>query len=161
MGQVVSDTTPVSTLAEMGFIHLLPVLFGQVVVPPEVVRELKHPDAPIQARLLIDNPPSWIAIQPPRRTAHFPGIHAGESAAIQLAIEHHARLIIDDRKGRDYAERLGIGIVGTVGVLEIAADRGIIPDLAFVHQALRRTSFRVSDDVLNASLARHMSRKMH
>ena len=161
MGQVVADTTPISTLAAMGLIDILPSLYGHVVVPDEVAHELRHPKAPINARLLIDAPPPWLTIRPARRTTHVPGIHIGEAAAIQLAIELHACLIIDDRRGWLHAESLGVHTQGTVGVLEDAANNGIITDLAFAHQKLRKTPFRVTDEILNASLVRHQKRKIH
>ncbi|NJM55821.1 MAG: hypothetical protein HC841_07965 [Verrucomicrobiae bacterium] len=43
---------------------------------------------------------------------------------LALAEEHDARLvIIDERKGRRYAERLGFGFTGTVGILLLATMR--------------------------------------
>jgi len=48
-----------------------------------------------------------------------------------LAEERGARLvIIDERKGRRYANRLGILLTGTLGVLLLAKERGLIALLA-------------------------------
>jgi predicted nucleic acid-binding protein len=66
-------------------------------------------------------------------------------------------LLVDEGKARAEALSLGVAVIGTVGVLQRAADQGLIPDLKSVHDALRKTNFRVSDRILNDSLARHLS----
>jgi len=43
---VVSDATPFNILIRAELSHLLPTLFGRVVVPPAVQRELTHPSTP-------------------------------------------------------------------------------------------------------------------
>jgi predicted nucleic acid-binding protein len=43
---VVSDTTPVNVLVRIELIDVLPALFGNVLVPPAVIRELSHAHTP-------------------------------------------------------------------------------------------------------------------
>ncbi len=80
-------------------------------------------------------------------------LHAGEAAAISLARELRAdRLIIDESPGRAAARQRGIPIIGTVGVLELAADAGLI-DLERAFEAVKRTDFWVSPKFLDERLA--------
>ena len=70
-----------------------------------------------------------------------------------------AALLIDERDGRTEAQARGLTVIGAVGVLERAADAGLIPDLAAVHATIRTLNFHVADAILNASLARHLANK--
>lgn len=50
-------------------------------------------------------------------------VDEGEAEAIGLALEKGLRLIIDDRKARIYAKRLGVKVIGTAGIL-VRAKKG-------------------------------------
>jgi predicted nucleic acid-binding protein len=50
---VVSDTSPIHYLLLIDRIHLLPDLFGRVVIPPAVARELAHPSAPAEVKQVV------------------------------------------------------------------------------------------------------------
>jgi len=79
----------------------------------------------------------------------------GERAAILLAIRIGAKLLLmDDRAGVDLARSRGFAVTGTLGILDLAATRGLIrlPDAV---ERLKRTSFRYPPDVLDALLTRH------
>ncbi len=73
----------------------------------------------------------WIKITPlanPRQALVYVGLDRGEAEVLALANERSARLvIIDERKGRRYAKRLGLPLTGTVGVLLTAKHSGLIP----------------------------------
>ncbi len=80
------------------------------------------------------------------------GLHDGECAAIALAMELGAdRLIIDEALGRKIAAEKGIKIVGTVGVLETAAARGLI-ELEAAFQMLSQTDFWLPEGFLSSRL---------
>ncbi|MGC1274329.1 MAG: hypothetical protein WBC44_11535 [Planctomycetaceae bacterium] len=79
-------------------------------------------------------------------------------AAISLAVEFAAPLLIDEKAGRAAAQTQGVAIIGAIGVLERAADDGLIRDLASVHDAIRAIPFHIAETVLTASLARHLAR---
>ncbi|MGA3187602.1 MAG: hypothetical protein ABSF22_10890 [Bryobacteraceae bacterium] len=55
------------------------------------------------------------------------GIDAGERAAIQLAAWLNADLLLmDDRKGVSAAQRKGLRVTGTLGILDLGAQRGLV-----------------------------------
>ena len=83
----------------------------------------------------------------------IPGLHPGETAAISLAQELSAdRLVIDETTGRKAAKKLGIQVIGTVGVLENAAERNLI-ELEPTFEQLKQTDFWLPDGFLDQRLA--------
>jgi predicted nucleic acid-binding protein len=65
---------------------------------------------------------------------------------------------VDDRLARRIAVQRGLRITGTVGILEIAAHRGLL-DLPSALQKLRQTNFRIDADVIRHALERDASRR--
>ena len=61
-------------------------------------------------------------------------------------------------EGGDDGQAGGLFVTGTLGVLEIAAERGLI-DLVRAVAGLRQTTFRVSDQVLDGVLQRDADRR--
>jgi predicted nucleic acid-binding protein len=156
---IVSDTSPLQLLVQVGEVHVLERLFGQVVLPTEVVDEMTHPKAPAVVRGFVSALPDWVRTQAPTIQLTLPALDPGEVAAITLAVELVAPLLIDERAGRAVAVAHGVSVIGAIGVLERAADLGLIPDLAAVHARIRALPFRVADAILQASLARHLANR--
>ncbi len=152
----VSDTSPICYLILIGEIDILPKLYSQVLVPPAVVAELLHEDAPGAVRSWAANLPSWISAQqnPVGVTVGMEKLQAGEQAAILLAESAAADMILlDEKSARRVAADRGLRITGTLGVLGEAAARGIV-DLEAAIDQLRKTSFRYSPALLKATLDR-------
>ena len=57
---VVSDTTPINYLVLVGKQDILPLLFGQVIVPEAVMRELQAAAAPPEVRQWLSSRPAWL-----------------------------------------------------------------------------------------------------
>ena len=84
--------------------------------------------------------------------AAFLPLGAGERAAITLALSMHADLIlIDERKGTNVALDKGFVVAGTLGVLALAARRGLV-DLADSFARLKRTNFRYRQEIMDVLL---------
>ena len=80
-------------------------------------------------------------------------------AAIALAKSIRADLILmDDRAGVAAAYRHGLTVTGTLGVLDLAARRGLV-DLATIFAKLRATNFRYPPEIMDALLAQHREKK--
>jgi predicted nucleic acid-binding protein len=65
---------------------------------------------------------------------------------------------MDERGGRRVARARGLIVIGTIGVLETAAIRGLI-DLPSVLAQLQATTFYVSQSLYDEVLARDAARK--
>ena len=89
----------------------------------------------------------------------IPLLHSGEASAICLAIEVHANLLlIDEILGRKAATARGLQITGTVGIIERAADQGLI-DLKETFARIKETDFWISHKLLDARLELFLRRK--
>ena len=123
---IISDTSPINYLLLIGQIDLLPSLFEQIIIPEVVRDEMLSLDAPLSLQQWIANPPFWLIVQTVSKLdATLSFLDAGEQAAITLAQTlPTSLLIIDERLGRQIARERGIPIIGTVGILDNAADRG-------------------------------------
>jgi predicted nucleic acid-binding protein len=144
---VVADTSPLNYLIQIDCDTLLPRLYGRIVVPSGVMRELGHVGAPAAVQAWLAQIPCWIDVRStlssPDADLAFLGL--GEREAIQLADEQHADLLlIDERKGRPEAKRRGLRTTGTLGVLLSARELGLIDAEAAYRRLLIETSFRTS-----------------
>ena len=115
---MVADTGPLNYLVLIGHIDLLPRLFGKVVLPKEVHRELTSGKTPVPVREWIAGSPVWLEIkdapsQEPSDSS-LSNLDPGERDAILLALSIHADLLLmDDRRGVSAAERRGLRVTGT------------------------------------------------
>jgi predicted nucleic acid-binding protein len=156
---VISDAFPINVLVRIKLIHVLPELYGRVLIPADVAHELGDTRAPNEIREFLASSPQWLEIRAPSTLLDLPSIGLGERAAISLACEIKADLLlIDDRRGRRAARGLNLRVVGTLGVLELAAGRGLVR-LDEVFGRMRETDFSVSEELLKAALARDAQRQ--
>ena len=158
MRVVIADTGPLNYLLLIDQISLLPQLFETVHIPDPVRAELADAAAPQVVRSWIATPPPWLFIElTPVAMAPLPKLDAGEQAAIALAIQVKATLLlIDDRAGVRAALAQGLEVVGTLGILDRAARTGLV-DLAACLKRLKTTNFRYRPQLLDALLAQHKS----
>lgn len=142
---VVSNTSPLNYLVLIELQHLLPALFDRVLVPEAVLRELRSPAAPAPVRAWLDTSPDWLES---RVVTDIPAdlrqLGPGEREAIVLAESLGDSLVLlDERKARRVARQRGLAVAGTLGVLDLAAGRGLVNRAAALER-LGRTSFRAS-----------------
>jgi predicted nucleic acid-binding protein len=156
MRLVVADTTPLNYLILVG--QALAHIVRDGVRAGLVQGELRHPEAPDEVRQWAAAPPPWIEIVASGQDVDDPAFERlddGERAAIGLAITIGADLILmDDRTGVAVARNKGFAVIGTLGVLDLAARRKLIRVDDAVER-LRATSFRCRPEILDALLARH------
>lgn len=127
---VISDTTPLSELAKVGQVELLQGVFGSLIVPHEVYDELTQGNHPaIVALQAVD----WIEVRSVSDSQKVSTLRTqiqlglGECGAIILAEELGAdRLLLDDQEARREALSRNLPVIGTVGVLLLAKQLGLI-----------------------------------
>jgi len=152
--KVVSNTSPIYYLLIIDEVHLLPDLFGEIIIPEAVASELAVQGAPDLVRNWIKYPPPWlkiravtISISPVLRR-----LHPGEQEAIALAQQILADLVILDEKiARQIAIGQNLNITGLLGILDIAATQNLT-NLSAAIERLQRTNFRVSPHLLKILL---------
>lgn len=150
---VVSDTSTLTNLYQVDQLHLLHLLYGKIIVPPGVRRELYRIDSQKAAIEQLD----WVTTEYPKDqkliAALLIDLDLGESKAIALAVELNSDLlIIDERKGRAIAENKGIRIAGLLGILVAAKKAGHIDTLTPVIKRLRANGFRLKATLIDKVL---------
>lgn len=135
--RAVSNAGPVIHLSWIGRLALLRALFDEVLVPPVVHGEVLRagPDVPGIQAIRDAFAAGWLRVQPITGAAAVLPLTAeldrGESEAIVLMREARADLLLlDDRRARAHAEREGLHITGTIGILQLARGRGLISAVA-------------------------------
>jgi predicted nucleic acid-binding protein len=149
---VVSNTTPLNYLILIERVELLAALYEGVVVPEAVFGELTSESAPYSVREWTLNKPDWLSVQttPATTDDDLALIQIGELQAIVLAQQIQSEFIIlDDRQARRVARDRGLKVIGTLGILTTAAERGLI-NLRDALEDLKKTNFRVSSSMLES-----------
>ena len=126
--KVVSNAGPLIAFGKLHRLDLLIALFEHLIIPPEVEREVRvgvqrgfrHS---LEIATLIESGDIGVLIPQSTVTEFQRRINLGEIGAIRLALQERAVLVlIDDWDARNEAERLGLKVKGTVGVI-LAANR--------------------------------------
>jgi predicted nucleic acid-binding protein len=156
---VIADSSPLHYLVDIGHTEILPTLFSRVVIPPQVADELTHPHAPQTVRAFMAQTPSWLEIRVPANMENIARLDLGERAAISLACEMRPDfLLIDERLGRQAAIARNLVVIGTLGVLERAANQGLI-NLANSLNRLQQMRFHVAESLLEETIRRHEQKR--
>jgi len=151
---LVADAGPLHYLVQIGAVEVLPVLAGRVLLPDAVWRELREPAAAAMVREWTASLPPWVEVrQSPTPSGLPPQLSAADQACIGLALKTQAMLLMDDRRGRRVAEQLGVHTIGTLGILEAASAKGLLPLPDAIRQ-LRQTNIYLTEDLYAAALER-------
>ena len=156
---VISDTSIITNLAAIQYLQLLPQLYDQVTIPAAVYRELTEIDPPVSGALEVQIAP-WLEVRQVfdrsviERLQIEVKLDLGESEAIALALELNADLLlIDERRGRAEADRLGVRITGLLGILVEAKRKNFIDAVKpLMDTMIAMSNFRVSSDLYNQIL---------
>lgn len=152
----VVNASPLIFLSKAGLIDLLRVVSPQVMVPEPVALEIgrRGPDD-VTAMALADTP--WLISVPVTTVPPLIqswDLGAGESAVLAYALENHGMVaIIDDGAGRRCAEVLGVPLSGTLGLVLLAKQRGMIPSARQVIATLKQHGMFLSEKTIVQALA--------
>jgi predicted nucleic acid-binding protein len=155
---VISNASPLIALATIGRLALVKSLFEEIAIPKAVYEEIViqgegEPGSkevaeaewihtiPVEDRLAVDLLQESLDI--------------GESEAIVLGQQLGARyVLLDDELARRKADRIGLPVAGTLAVLLMAKEAGLISTVGSVLAELRQADFRMSERVYTAVLAK-------
>ncbi len=148
---VISDSSLLIHLSQIGCLNILKELFGKILIPPAVYREVVIDGLERPGSREVKEA-SWIKVVEVRNV-HLKRIlqlslDEGEAETIVLALEINAdRVLLDDREARLQAKRLGLRVTGTLGVLLRAKKLGLVGGLKEELNKLREFGFRISKDL--------------
>lgn len=163
---IVADTSPLISLMKCDCLEVLQELFGEVQVPEAVYTELTSNPQFAKEATIIENSNfiHRVNIEDRKSVSLFKratGLDIGESEALILSDNIHADfLLMDEAKGRKIAVQMGIRIMGTIGILLLAYDSGILSaeDIKAAIGLLRSTSRHISEKLFE-QLLNKISRK--
>lgn len=161
--RVISDTSPLHYLILIDQAELLHQIYRHVAIPQAVFEELQRTQTPESVRAWLSRRPDWLEVARhtgvPVTDAPLARLGHGEREVIALARARQADLVImDDREGVDEALRAGLTVTGTLGVLDRAAEHGLV-DLPGVLTRLQTTNFRAAPKLIRALLDQDQERK--
>lgn len=147
MRLIVADAGPLIALSRAERLGVLAALFDDVVVPDDVLDELRLGGARSGTLALAQavTAGKWLRALRPRTRSPIAGLDDGEAAAIHLAEQLRCPLLVDERRGRAMAARRGIAVVGTGRILVEAKRRGLVASVTHELDALRGAGYRLSD----------------
>ncbi|NER22203.1 MAG: DUF3368 domain-containing protein [Symploca sp. SIO1B1] len=149
---VVSDTSPITSLAGIGRLELLQQLYSIVIIPQAVYDEMVRVGKAVPGALEVQTF-AWIKTQQvsdfDRVSVLQADLDPGEAEAIILAMELNAELLLmDERSGRNIALSYGINVSGVLGVLLEAKRKGLISAVKpLMDQLINDVEFRVSSQL--------------
>ncbi|MCX5809871.1 MAG: DUF3368 domain-containing protein [Proteobacteria bacterium] len=151
----VCDSSPLIALSAVDGLHLLQQLFDSIIIPSAVYDEV------FSSTKTVASLPEFIIVKPlasetPSRFLKM-YLHAGESEAIALALECGIeRILLDDKQARDTADRLGLKVIGTLGLLLLAKQKGLLIEVRpIIKQLIERIHFRIATNVINRALVEY------
>ena len=149
----VSDTSPLIFFSKINKLDVMRQIFYQINIPNEVANEIQGKKDTAAAEILKAN---WIVTREVKNvslvnalTKEY-GHDKGEVEAVILSRELGANLlVVDDSAGRDLARSYQIKITGTLGVLAVARQKGLVSKIRpLVRDLLLHHNYRISASVL-------------
>ncbi|MBW4527236.1 MAG: DUF3368 domain-containing protein [Phormidium tanganyikae FI6-MK23] len=142
---LVSNTSPISNLAKVKQLELMYQLYGVILIPNAVYDELLDERAGETVITAVQSA-DWLEIHSVQNQKLVnqlsDRVNVGEAEAIALAVEvKAARLLIDERLGRQAATDLGLKNTGVLGILLSAKRRNLIAEVKPIMDDLTTRQF--------------------
>jgi len=146
---VVCDTSPLIALSLINRLDLLETLFNEVIIPSSVFDELNIAGKPESQQIVNWSKGKVIAASNRQLVYSFNLLLGmGESEAMSLYFEKNADfLLIDEKKGRLIATYNNINVVGSLGILLLSKQKGLIPFIKPLLNRLQQSYIRISDEL--------------
>ncbi|MDW7981001.1 MAG: DUF3368 domain-containing protein [Verrucomicrobiales bacterium] len=152
----VINASRIILLAKAEVIHFLPLLCKELVIPAGVVGEVHNVR-------ITDTAKAWLEGDGKRfirmcttlhpALAHWRG-GAGEAEAISWALQNPGfTAILDDRRARAFAKRHGVPVVGSLRIIVLAKERGLIAEAKPALEKLRGAGAYVADELIDRAIA--------
>ena len=156
MADHIVNTSPLCYLHRAGILHVMPAIFGRVIVPGQVVAELSAGRAEgYDLPDLIFLPWAEVRTVSPLspQLESFGRLGAGERAVLTLALAIPGSVaIIDELPARRVAARFEVPVAGTLSVILTAKRRGLVPAVRPLLDRLQELRFRMSTDLIDEIL---------
>ncbi len=146
---VICNSSPLIAFDCINRIDILQKLFDTIIIPEAVYSEvylkadknITCPDFIRVEKVKDNNNVKLLELQ----------LDRGESEVIALAIEKEIqKVIIDDKQARQIADRMGLKVIGVIGVLILAKEKNIITEIKpLILKMKEKIDFRIDTKLLN------------
>jgi predicted nucleic acid-binding protein len=151
----VVNASPVIVLAKAGFLRLLEELPTELLLPDAVAAEILVGPVDDPARKAVEN--GWGArVSPKTIPAEILewGLGPGETAVLAVGRERPScTVVLDDAVARNCAKTFQLPLLGTLGIVLRAKQRGLVPEAAVVLRALRAAELHLDDRTIRLTLS--------
>ena len=149
---IIADAGPLIAFASIDALAALQTLFSEINIAESVKCECLAKAGADSQRIAAAMDEGWLVTFTPDDASEplSPSLGAGESDSIRFALQSpdESLLIVDDRLARRFALKQGINIVGTVRILDLAEQRGLIKSAKQSIAGLSAIGYRVSMGLL-------------
>lgn len=152
----VVNASPLIFLSKAGLLDFLRLVAPCVLVPEPVAQEIgRRGPNDVTARALLET--AWLkttVVEAVPVLIQSWDLGAGESSVLALAHANPGMIaIIDDGAGRRCAEMLGVPLSGTLGLVLLARQRGLIPAARPVIAILKQHGMYLAERTIDRALA--------
>jgi len=146
--EIVINSSPLILLSGIGRLHLLNRMYSKVYIPHAVLDEVDGINL---------SPVSFSPMQISNRELVLKmlgGLHLGEVEIIVGAVENGIQdVVLDDNAARNKARKLGLSVTGTLGILRMARNMGLISNLEEEVTKLRTNGMYLTDELVKRILS--------
>ncbi len=156
MRKVVVNTTPLIALSHVGQLDVLKRLYGEIIIPEAVYRELSAKEESV-CKKAVDSALDWIRVNKIEnqmaKVMYKTQLHDGEVEVMILSKEIGADVvIIDDANAKKHAKYLALPVTGTLGVLIKAKQQGYIIELKPILYQMVQNGIYISQKLIDMCL---------
>lgn len=151
---IISNASPLIGLARIEKLDILRKLWSEIVIPEAVYRETvirgsgKH-----GADIIEDACREWIQVVSVKNRSEVEALQAmldeGEAEVVTLGQEMDADLVLlDNREPRMFARTVNLKVIGTIGIIIMAWQKGLLKEPLEVINKLKANGFWIADQLL-------------
>jgi len=152
---VIADAGPLIAFARLGQLELLTQVFAQVLVTEEVFAECTCRTDCVEAKPILDAARTQMLQRCSAPPSHFElalHVDGGEASAIAAAAQWGCGVLMDDKAGRRMAKNFGVASIGTVGVLVLAKQKQLLPNIKPLLDQLTKSGYFLGDSLIASAL---------
>ena len=153
---VIADAGPLIAFARLRQLELLAHVFEQVLVTEEVLTECTYRSDFAEAKPIVDavqNQTIQRCTAPPSHFELAVHVDIGEASAIAAAATWGFGVLMDDKAGRRMATRFCVPSIGTVGVLVLAKQKKMLPEIKPLLDQLTQSGYFLGEHLIASALA--------
>ncbi len=147
---IIGDSSALVALATMDRLELLEEIFDTIYVPQAVYDEvtISYKSQSVKLKKFLANKVVIVNLDISKM-----GLGQGELEAIALYKNKDADfLLIDDRRAKNFAKLNGLNVIGSLGVMVLAKDRGLLELIRGDLEKLLESSLFISSNLIDRVL---------